>query len=105
MDYARNALAADRARAFDARARKARGWARLVYAVLVAGFLYAAWQDRALAPPVHDGMQVVAAKISYAIENSDDLHNYVQQAFKGPSGTSAESKYDPVTRWLLKWSD
>lgn len=103
MDHAREALAEDRARAFHTRAAKARGWARLAYALLVGVFLFAAWQDRRLAPPVHDGMQATAGRVARAAEHSDEVRAWLKGLFGGPSGSGAKSEYDPITRWLLQW--
>ncbi|MBZ0123286.1 MAG: hypothetical protein K8F31_05315 [Roseovarius sp.] len=103
MDYARKALAQDRERAFGARAARARGWARLAYAALVAMFLFAAWQDRALAPPVHDGMKVTAERIVWVTENTDEVRAYIRGLMRSPSGSSAKPQHDPVTRFLLQF--
>lgn len=103
MDHARKAQAQDRERAFGARAARARGWARLAYAALVALFLFAAWQDRALAPPVHDGMKVTAARVVWTVENSDKARTWVRGLLHTPSGTSARPQHDPVTRFLLQF--
>lgn len=103
MDYARKALAEDRERAFGARAAHARGWARLAYAVLVALFLFASWQDRALAPPVHDGMKVTVERVVWMAENTDEVRAYIQGLMRSSSGTSAKPQHDPVTRFLLQF--
>ena len=106
MDYARNAIVTERVRACEARASRARGWARVAYALLVASFLFAAWQDRALAPPVHDGMKVVAERAVWAAGNTDEVRAWIKGVFDSPSGTtSVKSQYDPVTRFLLQWEN
>jgi len=107
MDYARETTAKDRVHAFSARASRARGWARVVYALLVAAFLFGAWQDRALAPPVHDGMKVVVERTRYAVENSDEVRTWLKGLFSSTGGgiSSAKPQYDPVTRFLLQWQN
>jgi len=103
MERLANSLADDRQRALRNRAIKARGWARLVYAVLVVAFLFAAWQERPLAPPVHDGMKLVSARVSYAMNNTDEVRAALRGFFSSPSGSSAKPEHDPVTRFLLQW--
>ena len=96
-------LAEDRVLAFRARAKRARRYARLASYMIGALFLMATWQDRALAPPVHDGMVMIADKVSYALENSENAREFVKQTFSSPSGTSVQAEFDPITAWLLKW--
>lgn len=103
MDHARKTLTKDRERAFDTRAARARGWARLTGAALVVLFMFAAWQDRALAPPVHDGMKVTVERVVWASQNSDEVRAWIRAHLSGPSGSSAKSQYDPVTRFLLQF--
>lgn len=108
MDYATRihsdqAYAQAREQAFKARAKRARRWARLITLALFTVFLTAVWQNRALAPPVHDGMVLITDKVQYALENSDSAREFVRQSLSSPSGTSRQSEFDPITTWLLKW--
>ncbi len=103
MQYGQKIYAEAREQAYNARARRARGWARLVLWMAAAVFLMAVWQDRALAPPVHDGMTMLTEKVQYALENSDNARDFVKQAFSSPTGTSRQAEFDPITTWLLKW--
>ena len=105
MQYSRRFIAEERQRAYNARSQKAGGSVRMDFWLMGAPLLTAFWQDRNLAPPVHDGMRVVKSNVEYVIENSDEVRAYVRQAFSSPTGTSAQPKYDPITSWLLKWKD
>lgn len=103
MQYGHQTYAEAREQAYLVRARRARGWARLVLWVAAGVFLVAVWQDRALAPPVHDGMMMLTEKVRYALENSDSARDFIKQTFSSPTGTSREAEFDPITSWLLKW--
>ena len=48
-----------------ARAGRARRWARVLMVVMLAAFLAAVWQTRAIAPPVHDAMHATAGDVRY----------------------------------------
>ncbi len=63
--------------AFKARAKRARGWARIVNVALFAAVLTAIWQERALAPPVHDRMQHMAVSVTAMIGGSETLPAYL----------------------------
>ncbi|MEQ9674530.1 MAG: hypothetical protein RLO10_08710 [Roseovarius indicus] len=104
MDYIQKAQEKHQERPHAARAVRARRWSRRVFALLILVFLYAVWQDRALAPPIHDGMQKTVSLAAGFVENSGDIRSYVKQTFGSSSGTSVEQQYDPITRWLLKWT-
>jgi hypothetical protein len=52
---------------------KVRRLTRQVGVVLVGMCLVAIWQDKAIAPPVHDGMQQVAGLVMGYIEGSEAL--------------------------------
>ena len=56
-----------------ARSAKARGYARWMMLCLMGLSLTAIWQDKRLAPPVHDGMSRVAGMAMGVIYNSDML--------------------------------
>ena len=60
-----------------ARAKKARGWARLVQLALCGAVLSAIWQDRALAPPVHDQMRRMAVSASAMLADPHTLQAYL----------------------------
>lgn len=104
MDYIQKAQEKYREPTSAKRSTRARRWARTVLALLIFTSLFAIWQDRALAPPVHDGMHGMASHVMYAVENSDDLRGFVKQTFSSPSGSSMQQEFDPITRWLLKWT-
>jgi len=104
MDYIQKAQERYTEKPHVGRSTRARRWARTVLALLIFTSLCAIWQDRALAPPVHDGMHGLASHVMYAVENSDDLRGFVKQTFSSPSGTSVQQEFDPITRWLLKWT-
>ena len=60
----------DRARV---RARARRRWSRRLTVLLVGLCLMAIWQERRLAPPLHDGMQTLAGLALERIERNDHL--------------------------------
>lgn len=105
QDTGQDTQAEARVIAYAARARAARVWARRVILVLAAVYLVGVWQNRPLAPDVHDGMKTLAARAAHALDNTDEVRAYIRQALSRPSGTSAEPRHDAVTRWLLKWKD
>ncbi len=86
-----------------ARARRARRWARLVFCAALALFLAAAWQERALAPPLHDGMRVLAGRMNAMLDGPEGLRFRLGQALARPSTTGSGSDLAPITAWLLQW--
>jgi len=108
MDYvarinAGEVRAREREEACHARSRYARGWIRVLSWALFAVFLTAAWQNRALAPPVHEGMKRVVAQAVMLLDNSENARAFVEQSLSGPAGSSIKPEFDPITAWLLKW--
>jgi len=91
--------------AYRARAQRVRGWARILMVCMLAWFLVAVWQTRAIAPPVHDLMQTAAGHARYAMDNTDKLRTRIRHALNPPSGTSVQAQHDPITSWLLKWTN
>lgn len=67
----------------EARTAKARKLARKLRFVLVILCLTAIWQDKNLAPPVHNGMQTAADMAMGYIENSEALSEVLAAAQKG----------------------
>ena len=65
-----------------ARTARARKWARVMTLVLFGLFLTATWQDRGLAPPVHDGMIVVSNMAMGYIEGSEALSGMLAELQK-----------------------
>jgi len=59
----------------NARSNKLRGWTRMLSFVLVGLSLTAIWQEKRLAPPVHDGMQRVAGMAMDYINQNEALSN------------------------------
>ncbi|MEQ8293171.1 MAG: hypothetical protein RIA08_13285 [Roseovarius sp.] len=104
MDYIQKAQERYTEKPHVGRSTRARRWARTVFALLIFACLFGIWQERALAPPVHDGMHSMVDHVIYAMENSDDIRGFVKQTFGSPSGTSVQQEFDPITRWLLKWT-
>ena len=96
--------AQSRADRFDRRARRARSLASLVMFALVGTSLTAIWQDRRLAPPVHDGMLVVQAKTAEMLEESGVAQTYLASLGNGgPKG--ADNGDNGITRLLLSIRD
>ena len=105
MLYEQKLKSDEREGAYHHRAHRARYWARRVFWLAAFAALFGIWQDRALAPPVHDGMKRVAGNVVYAFENSDQVRAKLHSFFGGNGKTSLQQQYDPITRWLLKWKD
>lgn len=55
------------------RAYRARVWARRLFIIMVVVVLVAIWQDRNMAPPVHDFMHNMAQKGYDYIQSSESL--------------------------------
>ncbi|QGX98879.1 hypothetical protein EI983_11590 [Roseovarius faecimaris] len=66
----------------EARSAKARGYARFLKYCLFALCLSAIWQEERLAPPVHDGMKLLAGKAMDYIESNEMLSEALAQAQK-----------------------
>ena len=80
------------------RARRLAGWVKLA---LCACVLTAIWQEKALAPPVHDKMQDVAALASSALGGSQNVQSYLSMATTTlPSMNDGEM--DPVSTLVRK---
>ncbi len=86
---------------FVARGKRARKWASLIMFLMVGVALTAIWQEKRLAPPVHDGMQVAAVKVLQLIESSEGAKSFVTAAVSKISNNSDRSG-SPVTAALLK---
>ncbi|MFK7938732.1 MAG: hypothetical protein AB8B82_05090 [Roseovarius sp.] len=63
-----------------ARSAKARGYARWMVLCLMVLCLSAIWQDKRLAPPVHDGMQHVSELAMGYINSSEALSQVMAAA-------------------------
>ena len=85
----------------NARNVRARRWARLsAYAIGIC-CLTATWQERALAPAVHDGKVVAAdAAVTFIYESEHSGFSTALSHF-GSRGLNA-SEYDPITEALLR---
>jgi len=82
---------------YAARAHRAERWAGWVKLALVATVLAAIWQDKALAPPVHDQMQRVAGLAASTLDRSDTVQAYLSMATTSlPSTTDGD--IDPVSK-------
>ncbi|MHA7849437.1 hypothetical protein [Roseovarius sp.] len=80
------------------RAKRLAGWVKLA---LFACVLTAIWQEKALAPPVHDQMQDVAALASSALGGSQTVQSYLSMATTTLT-TMNDSETDPVSKLVLK---
>ncbi len=65
-----------------ARTATARRYARKMFMCLIILCLVAIWQDKRLAPPLHNGMQVVSGIAMEYIENSETLSEVLAAAQK-----------------------
>lgn len=66
----------------SARSDKARAYARWMKVALMCLCLTAIWQEKRLAPPVHDGMQSLAGMAMNYVENSETLSEALKTAQK-----------------------
>ncbi|MEO1138241.1 MAG: hypothetical protein AAFW87_02185 [Pseudomonadota bacterium] len=86
---------------FKARSQTARKWFRLGTLGLVGLCLTAIWQDRAIAPVVHDKMQVAYQFSLDVLESNEGARGYLT-AMTNFSGNGNQSEFDPITEALLK---
>lgn len=96
-----NASPETRIERFQSRAQGARRLSRYVRIMLIAATFAAIWQDRNLAPPVHDRMVVVADKVAMLIEDSEGMSSKIS-AMTRFSGGGNKGEFDPITSALLK---
>lgn len=85
-----------------ARNVRARRWARVATYALGICCLAATWQERAIAPAVHDGMVVVADAATTFIYESE--HSGFATAMSNFTGVDAldASQFAPITDALLR---
>ncbi|MCZ0812770.1 MAG: hypothetical protein ACQEVT_03995 [Pseudomonadota bacterium] len=83
-----------------ARSARARSLARLVNVALFAAVLGAIWQERALAPPVHDQMQSMAVRVAGLMGGSETLQAYFPRGADGLSASADTGLADALTRKL-----
>lgn len=83
------------------RARRARRWAWLTGAALATCVMAAIWQEPALAPKVHDGMQQLASKAQTVIDGNEKISAFLTRWEGGLNGAN-KSRHDPVTELLLR---
>lgn len=86
------------------RARRARRLARPTGAMLVACILVAIWQEPALAPAVHDGMQHVVVLAQDVTEGNDYVRAMLAR-LNGGVDVAGVPGVDPVTALLLRAQD
>ncbi|WP_371223306.1 hypothetical protein [Roseovarius sp. 2305UL8-3] len=65
------------------RRTKLRGWTRLLTYVLAGLCLTAIWQEKRLAPPVHDGMQRVVGIAMHYIDQNEALSDVLADLQEG----------------------
>lgn len=85
----------------ETRRLRLRPWIRATAVALVACLSAAIWQDRSLAPGLHDGMTGLAASARAVVDQSDGLRAALAQ-LTGGVNIAARSDVDPVTALLLK---
>ena len=100
MEYVRN-IEGLRVERLRERSRSARKWSRLTFVCLLGACLAAIWQERALAPQVHDRMLVAAAWAGDLAEKSQGARASLL-AMSEFKGNGSQSQYDPITEALLK---
>lgn len=86
---------------YAARSRRARGWARLVGIGFAGCALAAIWQEPALSPKMHAGMQQAVAKGQTMIDNSEGIQTFLARWSTAASSATGE-RTDPVTAMMEK---
>jgi hypothetical protein len=87
-----------------ARARRARRWAWMTSASLGLCVLLAIWQERALAPGVHDALQGAVARAQSMIDGNETARAFLAR-FDGGVTVAKDSGLDPLTALLLRVTD
>jgi len=87
-----------------ARARRARRWAWMTSASLGLCVLLAIWQERALAPGVHDALQGAVARAQGMIDGNETARAFLTR-FDGGVTVAKDSGLDPLTALLLRVTD
>lgn len=90
-------LRQDRYLARSRRAARIAGWVKLA---LAASVLAAIWQDKALAPAVHDRMQPVAGLAASLLARDDARQAEIAMA-PGSLPVIADGRRDPAGTWPL----
>ncbi len=101
MDYVQDTKTDARQRAYVSRSSVANRWARKMLWFTALVWLFAVWQHRDLAPPVHDGMALISEVTVDLFNGADKARALLSQLFSSPSGTGGAPKFDPITQWLL----
>ncbi|MEL7254371.1 MAG: hypothetical protein AAGL23_09365 [Pseudomonadota bacterium] len=87
--------------AHEARASVAQRWARRVLWIGFVVAMFAIWQHRELAPPVHDGIYVVIGWGQDVLEGAPETQDAIRRMFAGSSSGGSEPEFSAITRWLL----
>ena len=101
MDYLNESKYQGRQQRYLLRSLAVGRWARKMLWFTALGGLFAVWQHRELAPPVHDGMYTMAAVAKDIYGGAHETRGVVQSYFSGPSGSGSNVGYNPITQWLL----
>ena len=101
MDIMNESKYVGRQQAYQSRAGAAQRWARRMLWFTAALGLFAVWQHRELAPPVHDGMFVVAAVSKDIWGGAHETRNFVQNFLSSSSDSTVQRKYNGSTQWFL----
>ncbi|SEM20823.1 hypothetical protein SAMN05443999_11564 [Roseovarius azorensis] len=86
---------------YKARASRARGWAWLVGTGLVGCMLVAIWQEPALSPKVHAGMQLAANSGEQMIARNEQVQAFLTRRSSAAQSATGE-RTDPVSAMLQK---
>lgn len=101
MDILAESKFQERQNACQLRSSVAMRWARKMLWFTFILTLFAIWQHRELAPPVHDGIYAVWNVSADIMTGAHDTRQVVQGFFSGGSGTSVKPEFNAITQWLL----
>tara|TARA_R110000851_G_scaffold27012_5_gene76189 strand:- start:704 stop:1039 length:336 start_codon:yes stop_codon:yes gene_type:complete len=87
-----------------ARSRRARRWAWMTSVSLGICALVAIWQERALAPGVHDALQGAVAQAQSMIEGNETARALLAR-LDGGIAVAKDAGLDPLTALLLRVAD
>ena len=101
MDILKESTFQGRQQAYKTRASVAQRWARRILWLTAAVGFFAVWQHRELAPPVHDGMFVVASVTTDIFGGAHETRGAVQNFLSSPSASGSQPQFNAISQWRL----